>query len=46
MKHLRLTTNDEEFWNFSWDEMAQYDLPAMIDFILKYKQQSNLIYYV
>ncbi|KAH9396903.1 hypothetical protein TYRP_003203 [Tyrophagus putrescentiae] len=32
--HLRYTEKNKEFWKFSWDHMAEYDLPALIDFIL------------
>jgi len=30
-KHTTLDPNKSEFWQFSWDEMARYDMPAMID---------------
>lgn len=29
------TTADGNFWDFSWHEIGYYDLPAMIDYILK-----------
>ena len=29
---------------FSWDEMAKYDVPAMINFVLKKTNQSSLYY--
>lgn len=29
---------------FSWDEMAKYELPAMVNFILKKTGQSSLYY--
>lgn len=32
-RHLRYTEKDKRFWKFSWDHMAEYDLPAIIDFI-------------
>lgn len=32
--HTTLTHNDPEFWRFSFDEMAKYDLPAMLDYVL------------
>jgi lysosomal acid lipase/cholesteryl ester hydrolase len=35
-KHLRLHPDSEEFWNFSIDEFARYDLPAMVDYIREY----------
>ncbi|XP_034934286.1 lipase 1-like [Chelonus insularis] len=33
MNHINLTTSDSEFWDFSYHEMAVYDLPAMINYI-------------
>mmetsp|Transcript_52417 Transcript_52417/g.87153 ORF Transcript_52417/g.87153 Transcript_52417/m.87153 type:complete len:402 (-) Transcript_52417:64-1269(-) len=32
--HVTLNPDSKEFWEFSWDEMAKYDLPAMLNFIL------------
>ncbi|XP_069424115.1 lipase member J-like [Ovis canadensis] len=43
-KHLYLKTNSKEFWAFSFDEMAKYDLPASIDFIVKQTQQEQIFY--
>lgn len=34
-KHKNLTLEDPQFWKFSFDEMAKYDLPAMLDFVLE-----------
>nr|XP_048294616.1 tear acid lipase-like protein [Myodes glareolus] len=44
-KHLYLDPNSKEFWDFSYDEMIKYDLPATINFILK-KTGQKQIYYV
>ncbi|KAK7113543.1 gastric triacylglycerol lipase-like [Littorina saxatilis] len=33
--HTTLKPNQEEFWAWSWDEMAAYDLPAMIDHVVR-----------
>ncbi|XP_011499460.1 PREDICTED: lipase 3-like [Ceratosolen solmsi marchali] len=41
--HINYTTSDLQFWNFSWHEMAIYDLPAVITFITKLKND-DLIY--
>ena len=39
-RHVNLTVDDKEYWDFSFHEMAKYDVPANIDFILaKTKQQ-------
>ncbi|GMR51197.1 hypothetical protein PMAYCL1PPCAC_21392 [Pristionchus mayeri] len=43
-KHLNLISDDEKFWEFSWDEMQQYDLGAMIDYVLAETGQSSLHY--
>lgn len=33
--HLYLSPERRKFWEFSWHEMGEYDLPAMIDHVLK-----------
>ncbi|XP_006147666.1 lipase member K [Tupaia chinensis] len=43
-KHLKLSPKSPEYWAFSMDEMAKYDLPATIDFILKKTGQQRLYY--
>ncbi|XP_011176163.1 lipase 3 [Solenopsis invicta] len=35
---------DEVFWNFSFHESGMYDLPAMIDYIVKATGQEKIIY--
>ncbi|XP_058044755.1 lipase member M-like [Ahaetulla prasina] len=42
--HQNLSVNEDEFWAFSFDEMAKYDLPAVINFILKKTGQQQLYY--
>ncbi|XP_071952706.1 gastric triacylglycerol lipase-like isoform X2 [Antedon mediterranea] len=44
LKHRRLKQTDKEFWNWSWDAMALYDLPAMINYVLDVSHQKNLFY--
>ncbi|XP_027795749.2 lysosomal acid lipase/cholesteryl ester hydrolase [Marmota flaviventris] len=44
-KHKTLSPSQDEFWAFSFDEMAKYDLPASINFILNKTGQEN-VYYV
>jgi len=36
---------DNEFWQFSWDEMAKYDLPTELNFVMN-QTDSQKIYYV
>ncbi|XP_076303832.1 lipase 3 [Lasioglossum baleicum] len=43
-KHKWLTTKDKQYWMFSWHEMGIYDLPAMIDHILKVTGQKKIMY--
>lgn len=45
LKHVKLTTKDHAFWEFSWDEMALFDLPALINKTLEISQAQQ-IYYV
>ncbi|XP_064490284.1 gastric triacylglycerol lipase-like [Ornithodoros turicata] len=42
--HLHYTRKDKEFWDFSFDDMIEYDLPAMLDFILKVTGAPKLQY--
>ena len=35
MNHTSLTPNDKEFWDFSFQEMGEIDLPAMVEYVLK-----------
>ncbi|KAI1306442.1 Lipase member M [Halotydeus destructor] len=43
-KHKRLTTDDLSYWDFSIDELVQYDLPAMIDHIIETTGQPSIRY--
>ncbi|NXY39664.1 LIPM Lipase, partial [Pomatorhinus ruficollis] len=43
-RHHNLSIGSEEFWDFSFHEMAVYDLPAMVDFILVQTEQEKLFY--
>jgi len=40
--HVNMTKDDPEFWKFTWDQMGQYDCPAMIDYILATTGQADL----
>eukprot|EP01101_Sappina_pedata_P012874 TRINITY_DN9222_c0_g1_i1.p1 TRINITY_DN9222_c0_g1~~TRINITY_DN9222_c0_g1_i1.p1 ORF type:complete len:404 (-),score=127.47 TRINITY_DN9222_c0_g1_i1:73-1284(-) len=31
---VNLNPKSKEFWEFSWDQMAQYDFPNMVDYVL------------
>ncbi|KAI5641379.1 alpha/beta hydrolase fold domain-containing protein [Phthorimaea operculella] len=45
-KHLKLSTKSIEFWNFTWQEMGQYDLPAVIDYIRYVKGHQENLYFI
>ncbi|XP_071548519.1 gastric triacylglycerol lipase-like [Panulirus ornatus] len=43
-RHLNLTHMEPRFWSFSYDQMAQYDLPAMLDYVLEQTRVEKLHY--
>ncbi|KAJ8718192.1 hypothetical protein PYW07_006122 [Mythimna separata] len=43
-RHTRLTPSDAQFWDFSWHEIGVYDLPAMIDYVLRKRNLKSLKY--
>ncbi|XP_050390217.1 gastric triacylglycerol lipase [Patella vulgata] len=43
-RHKTLSPDQDEFWAWSWDEMGEYDFPAMIDFALNVSGKTSLYY--
>ncbi|XVE67712.1 hypothetical protein DITRI_Ditri09bG0010400 [Diplodiscus trichospermus] len=43
-KHVSLDPAQPEFWNWSWDELVSYDLPAVFDFV--FNQTGQKIHYI
>ncbi|ELT87656.1 hypothetical protein CAPTEDRAFT_5448 [Capitella teleta] len=43
-KHIKLQPEQHDFWQWSWDEMAYYDLPAMLNYALRQSSQERLSY--
>jgi len=41
---VTLSPEDEPYWEYSWDEMGRYDIPANIDYILETTGEEKLIY--
>jgi lysosomal acid lipase/cholesteryl ester hydrolase len=39
--HRKYPPKSKQYWNFGWHEMGLYDLPAMIDFMLKESRSSK-----
>jgi len=42
--HLPPQPDPTEFWDFSWDEMAEHDLPAMLGHMMQVTQQDRFHY--
>ncbi|XP_007942240.1 lipase member N [Orycteropus afer afer] len=43
-RHKTLSVTEDEFWAFSFDEMAKYDLPGIINFIVNKTGQEKLYF--
>lgn len=42
--HLDFTTDDDEFWDFTWEDRGLYDLPAFVNHILDTTGRSTMSY--
>ncbi|XP_071452982.1 lipase 3-like [Hetaerina americana] len=43
-KNVDFTPEEEGFWNFSWNEMGKYDLPAEIDYVISQTGEPHMFY--
>ena len=43
-RHVNLDVDDKEFWDFTWDHLGYFDIPACIDYVLKATKQAKLFY--
>lgn len=43
-KHRSLSPEQEDFWKFSYDELALKDLPSVVDYILKSTGEEQIFY--
>ncbi len=43
-KHMNLKPHQLEFWDWSLDELAKFDFPALVDYVLKVTGYSKLAY--
>ncbi|KAL5717633.1 sterol esterase [Ranunculus cassubicifolius] len=43
-KHTTLDSSTPEYWNWSWDELVEYDFPATLNFV--YGQTGKKIHYI
>lgn len=44
MNHKKFSNSSKQFWTFSWHEIGFYDLPVMIDYVLKVTGSSKTFY--
>ena len=43
--HVRLDPDkDQDYWDFSFIELGQYDVPAMVKYVLNVTENQNLSY--
>ena len=40
--HTRLTTDDPLYWDFSFQEMIDFDLPAMVNYVVAHTGYRSL----
>lgn len=45
-EHAWLKTDTKSYWNFSWHDVALYDVPAIIDYIMNVKADDQKITYI
>lgn len=43
--HVSLTPKDAKYWEFSFNEMGKYDVPANIDFVLNKTKVERVTYF-
>ena len=43
-KHAKYTTKDSEFWDFTFNELAIYDIPACLNYVLEVTKEKDLFY--
>ncbi|TMW62935.1 hypothetical protein Poli38472_005553 [Pythium oligandrum] len=43
-EHLDLSTSDPQYWDFSWEQMADYDTPAMLEYVLAQTKRPMISY--
>ncbi|XP_055901806.1 lipase 3-like [Eupeodes corollae] len=44
-EHVKYNPLFKKFWSFDWHEIAMYDLPAMMDYVLYYTDEEQLTYF-
>ena len=44
-EHISLTVEDKQFWNFTFHEMAKYDVPANLHYIIWKTGSEKVVYF-
>lgn len=44
--HVRLSTSQKEFWDFDFEQMGLYDIPAFFDYILENNDADKVAAYI
>jgi len=44
LAHVSYPVDSNAFWNFTWDDMARYDIPTVVNYILQTTGQNKLSY--
>ena len=44
LRHIKYNTSSPQFWDWSIDEMARYDFPALLNYVLNYTEVQSLSY--
>ncbi|KAG2788040.1 hypothetical protein PC129_g3792 [Phytophthora cactorum] len=42
--HVKYTTEDDAFWDFSWEDMGRFDLPAMLNYARETSGQKTVAF--
>ena len=44
MEHATLKSKDEDYWQFDWQDMGDYDIPAALDFVTSNTGHAKVAY--
>ncbi|KAJ1529665.1 hypothetical protein ONE63_006425 [Megalurothrips usitatus] len=42
MGHVEIPSSDEKYWQFSWHEMGEFDVPAVLDYVTAITDQERV----
>lgn len=43
-EHVKYTPREYKFWEWTWDEMAKYDLPAFLNYVTNHTHEEKVYY--